>query len=263
MSPPLPSAGGSPTSSPQAGKDDKSRSVAGALATPEKSILGLSTPEKGLAGVGLAGAGMAASPVPAQVPQRDKSAGSGEKKANQSAEEEIEEEDGLDDGSISPSGSASQSGARSQSGSRGKGLPRPGEKGPIAALDPTRLEHSGPMAMSGSGGKGCSSASELSDDFVSEHGSGLFRGRANSIGGDTLELSASAFADGEDLLSGPMAAAAAAASRVAGPAKATPQQLDSQISSLAKSLTMLKDIRERQQQYLEMLMHGTVSSAAS
>lgn len=260
MSPPLPSSAGSPSPGP-------GKSSAAAGQTP-------ATPEKGLAGVGLAGA-LGASPSPSrlEVPRKDKSAsggsGSPTHKSGGGTAEEIEEEDWPEG-----SGSASQSGPHGHSGSNPRsGLPRPG----APALDTQReRERPDPLALSGSGGRGCSSASELSDDLDSVLGTvsptasqqgyaNRGRGDGSWGAGDTLELSVSAAADFEE--HGPVSAAAAAAAATARSAKlngtdkaATSQPLEAQVSSLKRSLAMLKEIRKNQREYLELLL-GSAGSA--
>lgn len=245
LSPPLPSIENSPVGKPI-----------------NKDLQVSATPEKGLAGVGLAGAlGLSAPPSIAVTAKaggsgsgggNKSSSGTGGKSSGEKQGRSVEADEIEEDLDESVSGSASQSGAPSFSGPGG-GLPRPT---PGAFYAPPQLDHSGPFG--GSGGRGCSSASELSDDFVSEptspalsqHG---FKGRSNSIGGDTLELSLSvSAADNEDTGS-------SAVMKPTG--KATPEQLELQISSLARSLSMLKDIRMKQQQYLQLLLTGAPISA--
>eukprot|EP00930_Biecheleria_cincta_P075648 TRINITY_DN62826_c0_g1_i1.p1 TRINITY_DN62826_c0_g1~~TRINITY_DN62826_c0_g1_i1.p1 ORF type:complete len:620 (+),score=132.05 TRINITY_DN62826_c0_g1_i1:39-1898(+) len=262
MSPPLPSSAGSPSPEPK-------NSFATTVQTP-------ATPEKGLAGVGLAGAlGATPSPNRLEVPRKEKSAsasagsGSASHKSGRSGDaDEIEEEDWPE-----ASGSASQSGAHGHSGSGpGGGLPRPVGGAPV--LDSHReRERPDPLALSGSGGRGLSSASELSDDLDSVLGTvsptasqqgHANRGRGDGSwgAGDTLELSVSAAADFEE--HGPVAAAAEAAMATTRSAKANGMDsslpLEAKISSLTRSLGMLKEIRKNQRQYLELLL-GSAGSA--
>lgn len=260
MSPPLPSSAGSPSPEPV-------KNFAAAGQTP-------ATPEKGLAGVGLAGAlGASPSPNRLEVPRKEKSASAGSgspgHKSSKSGDgDDIEEEDWPE-----ASGSASQSGPHGHSGSGpGGGLPRPVGGAPV--LDTHReRERPDPLALSGSGGRGCSSASELSDDLDSVLGTVsptasqqgyVNRGRGDGSwgAGDTLELSVSAAADFEE--HGPIAAAAEAATVTTLSAKArsmdTSQPLEAKISSLTRSLGMLKEIRKNQRQYLELLL-GSAGSA--
>jgi len=152
------------------------------------------------------------------------------------------------------------------------------------------LENSGQSLVSGRSGRGGSSpASEISEDFPSQFdNSGLVledgsrQGGPGSKLGDTLELSATC--DGEEPSSAAAAAAAAAVAAAAGTsdvpgarasrAVAAAQQardpsvsagaskgdraqsLQAQLDSLARSLTMLKDIRLKQQEYMNLLKNG-------
>eukprot|EP00438_Fugacium_kawagutii_P016800 Skav217478 [mRNA] locus=scaffold1405:211955:212866:- [translate_table: standard] len=164
----------------------------------------------GDAGVGLAGVGLGGARLGGPVSVAPKKS-SGEKKAEASLEE-IEEDDGLEV------------------------LEGSSQSAPVAKVEPK-----------GASGVGGSSASELSEDFMSEgspNSSFLIppvardaRARSNSVGGDTLELSISASATG-DL-----------------DPHAVPY-LELEVASLTRCITMLRKIRERQQEYLELVLSG-------
>ena len=137
----------------------------------------------------------------------------GEKKCEASLEE-IEEEDGLEGLEV---------------------LEGSSQSAPVTKVEPK-----------GASGVAGSSASELSEDFMSEgspNSSFLApplpqRARSNSVGGDTLELSVSASATGD--LELPQAV----------------QSLESDIASLARSLAVLRKVRESQREYLELLLNS-------
>lgn len=179
--------------------------------SPSQRLISVSDLAAGDAGVGLAGVGLGGARLGGPVSAAPKKSSGAEKKAEASLEE-IEEDDGLEV------------------------LEGSNQSAPVAKVEPK-----------GASGVGGSSASELSEDFMSEgspNSSFLIppvsqaRARSNSVGGDTLELSVSASATGDlDL------------------PHAVPS-LELEVASLTRCLTMLRKIRERQQEYLELVLNG-------
>ena len=157
-------------------------------------------------GVGLAGVGLGGVSLGGPKPEAEKKC--------EASLEEIEEEDGLEGLEV---------------------LEGSSQSAPVTKVEPK-----------GASGVAGSSASELSEDFMSEgspNSSFLApplpqRARSNSVGGDTLELSVSASATGD--LELPQAV----------------QSLESDIASLARSLAVLRKVRESQREYLELLLNS-------
>lgn len=89
-----------------------------------------------------------------------------------------------------------------------------------------------------------SSASELSEDFMSEASPNSSFVEAPKAVGDTLELSMSATGDLELQAMQAM------------------HSLEADVASLTRSLAVLQQIRESQRQYLELLLHGTLVSTS-
>ena len=89
-----------------------------------------------------------------------------------------------------------------------------------------------------------SSASELSEDFMSEASPNSSFVEAPKAVGDTLELSMSATGDLELQ------------------AMQLMHSLEADVASLARSLALLRQIRESQRIYMELLLHGTVVTAS-
>ena len=111
-----------------------------------------------------------------------------------------------------------------------------GLEGSSQSAPVTKVEPKGASGVAGS------SASELSEDFMSEGSPNssflappVSRARSNSIGGDTLELSVSASAVDQSTAEFP---------------------LELEVASLARSLAMLRKIRESQREYLELLLNS-------
>lgn len=219
--------------------------VAGGAASASS---GGASPERGLAGVGLAPVGLAGVTVGTEVDDPD-------------SDEE-------------PSG-ASLEKAAGRGPSRGRA---PGE--PL--LRPAPLQLDSQLETSGhsnhSGGKNSSALSEISEDFAFEASlspsasvPGL-GGRATPLG-DTLELSCSATLDASGEVSAldiaaeaavrqslsefkaEMAAqaAAAAGASASAPVPSKRRSVQGEVKALSRALAMLKEIRERQRDYLQIL----------
>ena len=165
------------------------------------------------AGVGLAGVGLGGASLGGPVSQKKES--SDAVKKGEASLEEIEEEEGLEAADESTSQSAPM----------------------------TKPEPKGGLGIAGS------SASELSEDFMSEGSpNSSFVGasaRRHSIG-DTLELSMSASMSATGDLDLPQS-----------------HPLEAEVASLARSLAMLQKIRESQQQYLELVLRRDLKANTS
>jgi len=162
-------------------------------------------------------------------------------------------------------------GQRGAKGIKGRGA---GE----GLLRPAPLQLEGQLELSGqsghSGGKNSSVMSEISEDLALELESSLSPGASQQgvLGGratpleDTLELSATfdVSADAARLdactaevavrqLLGGKAEAGAAASSTAAPATADKRCLEGEVKALGRALAMLREIREKQREYLRLL----------
>lgn len=231
--------------------------------SPAKAGSDLRTPERGLAGVGLAGAGLLSAASPdAQALRNLQHAPSHDQ------EDSINEDSGLGASASGSQAAAKSSGGRAlppiaSKAGRGEKLAEK-ENALTQATNDRREKQAESLSMSGGRDKACSSASvasEISEDFISEFGATSpaaslvgpsTGGKACSIGGDTLELSVSASGLGD---SAHFAAAAAAASAEVESSykKDSLARLQADLSSLMRTLAMLRDVRKQQKEFISLL----------